>query len=522
MPRRKSSPGPGPQSSITRAANAVQKAVAQRSLWFYLTVGCGLVLDEEYDGPVVEAIERGDWTEVIDLAARGSGKTHFWAGVMSWWIRKDPNWRGLVTGVNMVKATGVVFLTRQFVEAEKVVEWFGPADTDYWSSERFIVRGRYGRPIMEPTLYAMGIDAFRPGGHHDFILFEDVDDQERTQSQEVIEQTRRTDGLAYPMADLPGARRAMTATFYSADDLAHYKLESLSLYDYVDSLPVIPRGVTKKGKSLLIYRPGADSYDEGFCPRKRYTREQFEERKAKMTPYEYALQVKLDILGNEDAPFQKKDFVYDDENSGPVSYEVFIGVDAARSRKKGSDFCGFAVVHVGPDGKWFVASAKRQRMDGSEFIDHLMNLFYQYPDAVFSIEEDAYVAGLRIQMEERFRRERKYPRINYVSAPSRPRKDPRILALQGLFRSKAIVFCRGKSEAVEEELLPFPGPGRRDVSDALANVLEVVKTPTFRAKNSGQFDRLSRETMWIRRLFDMPEKNRLNNPQGPRKDWREA
>lgn len=503
-----------------KAASLVRRETARRSIRFWLTYYCGYVIDEEYDGPLIDEIEKGGWSEIVDLAARGSGKTYFWSGVTAYWIAMDRTETGIVTAVNLQRGTRVTLMTRRILERQRVIEDFGTFDTDYWAVERFTVSHRddEGMAIMAPSVETMGIDAFRPGPHVGWILFEDVEDQERVASPDVIEQTREIDDLAYPMVDQIGGRRITSGTFYSADDLYHHKLEKLGLYRYEDGLPYIPDGITRVGKTILAYRPAGDTYDEGWCPRARYTREQFEDRKNRMSPYQYALQVRLDILGNEDAPFKKHDFVYTDPNTGgtiPARSECFIAYDAARSKKKGSDYTGRSEVFIDPEGVWHVTKARRKRMDAAEFIEMWERDLQAFPRAEYVIEEDAYIAGLRGQIEAMFRRIRIYPRCTWVPAPSRPRKDPRILALQGLFRSKSIIFTRGETEQVEEELLPFPGPGRRDVCDSLANILEIARTPAGKRRHRDDGEGLTRETRWMRKLMQTDEDRPSHrNPRG--------
>lgn len=518
MPRRRSAPGPGPSSPIAKAASIVQRAVAKRNLWFFLTVGAHLDLDPEYHGEWVEQLQRDDWDEMLVLAARGHYKTHVVAGYHAWDICRDRNTVQLVTAVNDAKGTEIVNLTRQILELPEIEQWFGTFQSDIWSTERIIVSGRTGRPIREATLYSMGIGAFRPGGHHNLLTFEDVEDQERVASQEVMEQTRRTDDLAYPMADRPNSRRLTTGTFYSADDLYHHKAEQMGVLSKDENgMAFFKRGVTRNGRNVLLFLP-AENEDGSFAF--KAIAAETAKNKAKMSPYEYALQYKLDILGNADAPFQKRDFVYTDEGSMVV--ETFIGLDAARSQKKGSDHTGRVVVEIDEQAHWHVTEALRERLDGDRLIEQFVAYAYAYPNALWAVELDPYMAGLKGQIEQRLRTERLFPRITWISSHARPRKEARILALQGLFRSKAITLSTTGTRALEEELLPFPGPGRRDVADALANVLEIARTPNGDVTPAKR-PKLTPETMWIHQLLDDEKIRKQNdrvNPYGARRDWR--
>ncbi len=515
------------------AANLIQRETARRSLWFFLTAGLKLDLHEHYHGDLIELLEKGDWNEALVLASRGHYKSHILAGYIAWRICLNRDFRGVVVGVNMTKASEIVFLVRQALERKKIRRWFGDFETDIWGLERFIVSGRgvvptsededeEGRAEKEATLYCMGIDAFRAGGHHDLVVFEDVEDHERTQSPDVIEQTRRTDRLAYPMADLPGSKRITIGTFYSADDLYHYKLEHLGLYVYVDGIPTIVNMTRSKNKKKVVwFKPATlDGKKLSFK-----TQEELDEKKVELGPSEYALQYDLNLMGNDDSPFKEKDFIFLVAPNWPI-FDRFVGLDAARSQKKGSDTIGFADVNVTPDGMWHVTDAQEIRMDGGDLIRFLIAQARIDVRTQFAVEEDGYVAGLRPQMEREFRAARLYPRITFINAHARASKDARILALQGLFRMKAITFERGKTETVRARLLPFPAPGRRDLPDALANVMEIAQTPSgIRAaqRNRHDLSAWTRENAWLRRLEPGYDKKQEHvNRKGQNISWKEA
>lgn len=478
-------------------------------------------------------MEAGDWNEALILASRGHYKSHILAGYIVWRICLDRDFRAVVVGVNMPKASEIVFLARQGLERKKVRAWFGEFETDIWGLERFIVSGRgiveadedgddEGRAEKEPTLYCMGIDAFRAGGHHDLVVFEDVEDHERTQSPDVIEQTRRTDRLAYPMADLPGSKRITIGTFYSADDLYHHKLEHLGLYVYVDGIPqIVNMRRSENGKKVVWFKPATLNGKKLSFK----TQEELDEKKTELGPAEYALQYDLNLMGNEDSPFKEKDFHFIVAPNWPV-YDRFVGLDAARSQKKGSDTIGFGDVHVTPDGMWHVMDGQEIRMDGGDLIRFLIMHARIDLRTQFAVEEDGYIAGLRPQMEREFRTARIYPRITFINAHSRAAKDSRILALQGLFRLNAITFERGKTETIRARLLPFPAPGRRDLPDALANILEIAQTPSGvrparRHQENGPT--YTRENAWMRRLEAGYDKKQEHvNRKGQNIGWKEA
>lgn len=524
MPRRKKIQEQKPTSLLDKAKRVLQRASCQRSLWYFLTEVVGLHLDRDFHGPLVAQLQAGDFDEMLILAARGHYKTYIVAGYLAWRIACNRNVVTLNVGVNLMKGSQTVYLARQFLELDDVVAIFGPFDSELWAQESFTVRDRNAKPpIKDPSLYAMGIDAFRQGGHHDVIVFEDVEDHERVKSPDVLEQTRRTDGLAYPMADRPDAKRITVGTFYAVNDLYHHKLEQLGLYSEDEfGNPYLKRGVTKKGPNVLVFLP-AENADGTFAfPRiEKETRK----AKAKLSPYEYALQYKLDILGNEDAPFKKDDFVYRRGHPDDL-WKPLLGIDAARSRKAGSDFCGIVDAGISKAGRLHVFEGQRVKLDGGQLIDLIIERVRLTPSVEIIIEEDGYVAGLRPQMEERFRRERLYPKITFVNAHARARKDDRILALQGMFRMHAITFERGRTEQVERDLLPFPGPGKRDLPDALANLLEIIQTPVGNIaakRREEERARYTKETAWMRRLeADYEKKPSHVNHKGARIGWKEC
>jgi hypothetical protein len=241
-------------------------------------------------------------------------------------------------------------------------------------------------------------------------------------------------------------------------------------------------------KVRLFYKPIEDENGEPCFPRthRKSTIDRIK-MTMRLTPEVYAAQYKLDPMPTENAKFKPDDFIFMDAVPKDVRGDLWIGMDFASSLKAGSDYTAWAVALITSDFKWFVLEAGREKIDSNQAIEKIFDLDRAYPGARFAIEEDRYVAGLKIAFEERCHAIRRFPQVEYINAHARLKKEVRIEALQGIFRAKSVVFVSGATELLYQPLRRWP-KGKRDVPDAFANIYDLASSAPQEQKRQATTD----------------------------------
>lgn len=461
----------------------------------------GLTFEEEHQD-FLDALQRGDWDEILCMMARGAGKSTIVAGYFAWEIAKNRDILILLVGVSYEKAEELTWLARQYLENPQIIEWFGDFKTPFWSKGEFVVSGRT-QADRSATLRAMGRDSFKPGGHFDIVWFDDVEDHETTSTPEQIAKTQEVDSLAYPMNDRPGAKRGTTGTYWDDGDLYSYKgkLFGLDTYDDLGDGRVLRRrvngtfrhvtatlhdGRVVNKRVLFFFKPALKPDGSAMFPT-RVTAETVAFNKMSMTASRFASQYLLDPISSETQIFRPEDMEY--VTTRPAVADRYALFDLARSKAKRADSIGFCQVDVDPTFTFTVTDARSMKRSGRQVIDLVFDLHAGAPDLQFVIEEDGYGAGLKVLLDEEMVARRTFPSITWINAHGRQRKTDRIEALEPHFRAKRVKLMRGCQE-LEDQLLRFPKSEKKDVADAFANLLEVVSRPlqpTETPKSWGKF-----------------------------------
>jgi len=466
-----------------------EREMALRSTRLLGESGLSLSFDEDLHLDMVDALDDEDFDELILMAFRGIGKTTAISAWLARKIAKNRDFRCLVVSVEDEKASEIVDMTRKFLEMPQMVSWFGPFESRrLWSMNEFEVTGRT-RPYREPTLSAAGIYNFRAGGHYNVIIKDDLLDDKNTKDAEKMMEVQRREALLVPMCD-QGERLMVTAgTFWDDSDLNMTKIKTYglmhedrqedgSLKRRIDnnSLSVTELGAGNPYKVRLFYKPIEDEFALPCFPR-THPREVIAKIKMTMrlTPEIYAAQYRLDPIPTENAKFRPEDFHFSDAVPRGTTGDLLIGGDFASSLKAGSDYTAFVVALITQDFKWYVLEAFREKLDSNEAIEKLFDLDRAYPGARFVLEQDRYVTGLMVALNERMHQRRKFLQIDYINAHARQKKESRIEAMQAIFRAGSVTFLTGRADILYDDLRRYP-KAKKDAPDAMANIYEMAQS----------------------------------------------
>jgi phage terminase large subunit-like protein len=163
-------------------------------------------------------------------------------------------------------------------------------------------------------------------------------------------------------------------------------------------------------------------------------------------------------------------------------------VDAAESMADGADSTASIVALIDPDMNWYIVDVRNEKRNIKDLVLLPFQLWEKWSKhglIKVGVERKAFDDQLAPLLEDK-RREMSgiYPVIEELKPMGRA-KEARILgALQGRFELGRIWFCTdasgrlvGDTEKLIHQLYDFPASAHDDLSDALAYVSDIAKTP---------------------------------------------
>lgn len=223
----------------------------------------------------------------------------------------------------------------------------------------------------------------------------------------------------------------------------------------------------------IVYAKAINSDGSLYFPEK-LSMEFLEQAKRTMGSYLFANQYLNEILPDDAKCFRRTWFRYYAEL--PDRLNTFMFVDPALSESATSDYTGIVCVAVDPEGEWYVTYAKRHRLNPTQLISYIFELYKQFRPSVIGIEEIAYQKALLYFLDEEMRRRDVIMPIKGVRYPTQRSKETRILSLVPRFEFGHIAFKQGLTD-LELELLSFPRSAHDDLIDALAGIEYIQHKP---------------------------------------------
>lgn len=357
-----------------------------------------------------------------------------------------------------------------------------------WSEDDGIIVKRKGN-TNEATIEAWGVVDGQPTSKHFSILhYDDLVTEKSVTTPEMIEKTTDSFLLSLNLGKRGGARR-IAGTFYHFGDT--YKA-------------IIKAGLAKE----RIY-PATDDGTETGVP-VLLTVEQLAEKR-KQGPYIFSCQQLLSPAGDKTQGFKREWLRHYRKMTHVDSMNGYILVDAASSKKRGSDYTSMWVVGLSTDKNRYLLDMVRDRLNLKERGDRLFSLYRKWSDLGLKIQQVRYERyGLMSDIEHyEARMEEENYRFRITEVGGQTSKQDRIKRLIPLFEqgriylpeSLHITDWQGKtrdlvSDFIEEEFAAFPVGIHDDMLDALSRMEEPdltlvwpkeekqkVVVPVFRAQN---------------------------------------
>ena len=190
-----------------------------------------------------------------------------------------------------------------------------------------------------------------------------------------------------------------------------------------------------------------------------------------------------DPISEEDRKFKtdwlNKRWKPDDLKFKPTS--TYVTIDAADSKKEGSDFTGVVVVKIDSEGNWYISRVNRVKKDNLGLVEMFFELWQNEKPVVIGVEKKSFEDQFDGMINEKKNELQIYPVIRELHHHG-THKETRILgALQGRFESGKIFFLENSKDDQHhliQELYDFPKARWDDLCDALAYIEQIAQKPS--------------------------------------------
>lgn len=220
------------------------------------------------------------------------------------------------------------------------------------------------------------------------------------------------------------------------------------------------------------YRAHTDEFEELLWPN-RYDKEWFITRKedyhARGIPDVYSQEFLNIPIDESVAYFKRSDFISQQIEDRKARLNYYIAVDLAISEKETADYSVFVVAGVDENRIIHIRNVIRERLDGRDIVDTIINLQKVYEPDIIGIEEMQVSKSIGPFLREEMVKTGVYPNIMRLSHGGKD-KIARARSIQGRMRAHAVRFDKTNDwyPLFEDELCKFPRGTKDDQVDAFA------------------------------------------------------
>ena len=346
------------------------------------------------------------------------------------------------------------------------VLWDDVRQAPKWSEDDGIIVKRKSNP-NEATIEAWGLVDGQPvSKHFRVLLYDDIVVQGSVSTPEMIAKTMSRLEESYSLGVTPGGIRRFVGTRWHFSD-AYRTL--------IDRGSAIPRehpgriGGTEDGASVF------------------WSEETHHQKRRDMGPYTYACQILLNPKADALQGFKREWLRHYKKIANVRKMNGYILVDAASSKKKGSDYTSMWVVGLNIDHKRYALDMVRDRLNLKERSDRIFALHRKWSDMGLKIRQVRYERyGLMADIEHlKSRMEDENYRFDITEVGGVTSKADRIKRLLPIFEQGQMWLPESLhvtdwqrtpvdlvKSFIEEEYMAFPVGMHEDMLDALARMEE--------------------------------------------------
>lgn len=330
-----------------------------------------------------------------------------------------------------------------------------------WSEDDGLIVKRQTNP-NEATIEAWGlVDGQPTSKHFKVLLYDDIVVQSSVTTPEMIEKTMLQLENSYNLIRTNGGVKRFVGT----------------RWHFSDAYSTLMKRQTVK----VRFHPGTDDGTETGKP-VLWSPEQLKEKRRDMGPYSFASNILLNPKADSQQGFKRdwlKKFKHIPENSRMNNYVL---VDAASSKKKGSDYTSIWLVRLGTDQNYYCYPLIRDRLNLTERANRLFEIHRKWRPKQVRYEKYGLMADVEHLKSEM---ELQNYRFEITEVGGQTSKDDRIKRLLPLFENGRIYLPQSLHvtdwekntrdlvhDFIEEEYMAFPVGSHDDMLDSLSRICE--------------------------------------------------
>lgn len=328
-----------------------------------------------------------------------------------------------------------------------------------WSEDDGIIVRRKSNP-NEATVEAWGlVDGQPTSKHFRVLLYDDVVVAGSVTTPEMIAKTMVEMERSYNLGTTPGIKRGAGTRWHFND--AYRTL--------------VDRG-TLKAREHPGKVGGTEDGESVFWPHEIH-----EQKRRDMGPYTYAAQILLNPKADAMQGF-KREWLRYYTRLDAAKMNKYLLVDAASSKKKGSDYTAMVVLGLATDGNYYVLDLVRDRLNLAERLERIFTLHRKWKPRQVRYERYGMMADIEAI---KARQEQETYRFDVVEVAGVTSKHDRIKRLIPMFEQGKVYLPKSLNVSdwqkmpidlvhsfVEEEFFPFPVGLHEDMLDAMARIAE--------------------------------------------------
>lgn len=329
-----------------------------------------------------------------------------------------------------------------------------------WSEDDGIIVKRRSNP-NEATVEAWGLVDGQPvSKHFKVLLYDDIVVQASVTTPEMIAKTMSRLEESYSLGVTPGGKRRFAGTRWHFNDAY--------------------RTIIERGSAIAREHPGRKGGTEDG-ESVYWSEETHLEKRRDMGPYTYAAQILLNPKADALQGFRREWLRYY-RTIRKEDLNWYVCVDAASSKKRGSDSTAMWAIGLGKDGNYYCVPEVRDRLNLKERGDRLFSLHRAYKPKQVRYEKYGMMADIE-HLQSRMETENY--RFSITEVAGQTSKEDRIKRLLPLFEAGRIWMPQSHHVTdwqrvpvdlvhafVEEEYMAFPVGLHDDMLDALARIAE--------------------------------------------------
>jgi predicted phage terminase large subunit-like protein len=363
-------------------------------------------------------------------------------------------------------------IKRELEGNRKLKEWFpdvlwdNPAkESPKWSEDDGIIVRRKTNP-KECTVEAWGVVDGQPiGKHFDYLIYDDIVTRESVNTPDMIAKTMEMLELSYNLGAGEGKRRFIGTRYHFNDPYA----------TIMARLSAVPR----------LYPATADGAAAGEPV--LLTRELLDKKRRDMGEYTFSCQMLQNPVADDMQGFRREWIQYHNgiNDSHLAGMNVYIVVDPANSKRRGSDYTSAWVIALGRDLNYYVIDMVRDRLSLNQRCKLVMDWHRKYkPMRSGGVRYEKYGMMADIDALKQMMDSENY-RFEITEVGGQTPKTERIGRLMSPFENKRFYFPThlrytgydGKTRDlvqvfIEEEYRAFPVSVHDDMLDSLARICE--------------------------------------------------